>query len=330
MNQSTRQADQPEPFGARTSADEAIGGKDLTGKFAIVTGANTGIGFETARALAKAGAAVVVACRNESTGRTAASKINAINKDYPNAGHTQFQKLDLASAESIQQFCRDIEPATIDILICNAGLVASQYEETVEGLEKTVGVCHHGHFLLTVLLLPKLLAATTSRVVMVSSESHRSPRNLNFDTFPLPREKFKMMLAYGQAKLANVMMANELQHRYSNQGLTACSLHPGTLITTDIGRASKFMSVMMALISPFTKNPSQGASTTICCALEDEDRVAGQYFSHCQPAKMTPEAADPKTSKKLWELTEAWAQKVVPDIAIPAPNTGTTVQDRVA
>lgn len=318
------------PFGAKTSADEAVDGQDLTGKFVIVTGANTGIGFETAKALARAGATVIVACRNESTGQAAADKINLLNKDHSNHGIAQFEKLDLASAESIQQFCRELQADTIDILICNAGLITSKYKETTEGLEMTVGVCHHGHFLLSVLLLPRLLAAQASRVVMVSSESHRSPRKLDFDSFPMAAEKFTMMSAYGQAKLANVLMANELQQRYSNQGLTACSLHPGTLITTDIGRASTFMSVMMKLISPLTKNPSQGASTTICCALENSDRVAAQYFSHCQPAKMTSEAADPETSKKLWALSEAWAKTTVPDILIPSVNTRSAAQDKVA
>jgi len=305
-------------FGARTSADEAIDGRNLANKFVIVTGANTGIGFETARALAKAGATVVVACRNETTGQAAADKINQSNSTLTDAGKAGFLKLDLASAESIQHFCQEIESPTIDILICNAGLVASQYEQTLEGLEKTVGVCHYGHFLLTALLLPKLLAAPESRVVMVSSESHRSPKNLDFDLFPLPPEKFKMMLAYGQAKLANVLMANELQRRYAGAGLTAGSLHPGTLISTEIGRASVVMSVLMKLISPFTKNPSQGASTTICCALEDSARVSGQYFSHCQPARMTKEAADPETSRKLWALSEKWAKEIVPGLEIPA------------
>ncbi|MBT5779943.1 MAG: hypothetical protein HOI02_11090, partial [Rhodospirillaceae bacterium] len=97
-------------------------------------------------------------------------------------------------------------------------------------------------------------------------------------------------VSYGQAKLANVLMANELQRKFGAQGLSACSLHPGTLITTDIGRRSLFMSIVMKLVSPLTKSPSQGASTTICCALQDADRVAGKYFSDCQPHDMSEEA----------------------------------------
>ena len=305
------------PFDAKTTADEAVNGRDLTNQSAIVTGANTGIGFETARALSRAGANVIVACRSATTGQAAADKINELNKPYRSAGHAEFQQLDLADTQSIRQFCATIVSGSLDILICNAGLVASEYKETADGLESTVGVCHYGHFLLTALLLPKLLSSETSRVVMVSSESHRSPRDLDFNLFPLNKEKFKMMLAYGQAKLANVLMANELQRRYASQGLTACSLHPGALITTDIGRNSTIMSVIMKLISPFTKNPNQGASTTICCALEDADRVAGQYFSHCQPSKMTKEAADPATGKKLWEVSERWARTILPELEIP-------------
>ena len=118
--------------------------------------------------------------------------------------------------------------------------------------------------------------------------------------------------AYGQAKLANVLMANELQRRYGEKGLGACSLHPGTLITTDIGRNSVWMKVLMQLISPFTKSPNQGAATSVYCATEaDTGKVAGLYFQDCQPVRMSREAQDAEVAGKLWDVSESWADQLL-------------------
>jgi len=153
--------------------------------------------------------------------------------------------------------------------------------------------------------MDKLLAAGKPRVVMVSSESHRMPKQLDFDKFPLQQSQFSALTAYGQAKLANVLFANELQRRFGERGLTACSLHPGTLITTDIGRGSKVMSLLMKLISPLTKTPHQGAATSVyCAAYGSEDNIAGQYFSHCKQARSSREANDLEVADKLWQLSE--------------------------
>ena len=220
--------------------------------------------------------------------------------------------LDLASARSIISFADQLEADKIDILICNAGLITTDYQQTCEGLEQTVGVCHFGHFLLTRLLMPRLLNALESRVVLVSSESHRMPKTLDFQRFPLTRDDFSTWTSYGQAKLANVLMANELQRRYAQQGLSACSLHPWTLVTTEIGRGSAFMRIMMKLISPFTKSPNQGAATTVYCAVEPNPKaIGGLYFSHCQPAPMSKEAANEAVAKRLWDLSEAWAETTI-------------------
>ncbi len=293
-------------FNGKTSADEVVAKLDLVNTSVIVTGANTGIGFEAAKAFAHAGARVVFACRSAQSGEAA---VDMVKQSYPNS-QAEFALLDLADVTSIKNFAESLTLEKIDILVCNAGLVTTKYQATRQGQELTVGVCHFGHFLLTKLLMPKLLAATAPRVVMVSSESHRTPGKLDFARFPLSETSFRFMVAYGQAKLANVLMANELQRRFSEQGLTACSLHPGTLITTSIGRDSILMAFLMKLISPFTKTPQQGASTTMVCALGDAQAVAGQYYSDCQPAKMSDEAANPDVAKRLWELSEQWCKTV--------------------
>ena len=205
-------------LGARSSTNDVLQGKDLTGRTVVITGSNCGIGFETAQALAGAGAKVIFACRNIEKGEDALRRCQALHPESELA----FFPLDLASADSIKHFCAEVKDETIDTLICNAGLVPTNYQETKEGLEMTVGVCHFGHFLLTQLLLPQLLRAKEARVIMVSSESHRMPMKLNFNKFPLKKtDTFFPLMAYGQAKLCNALFANELQRRFGDQGLLA-------------------------------------------------------------------------------------------------------------
>lgn len=297
---------------ANTSASELVASEDLSGQVIIVTGANTGIGFETARALAAAGARVVLACRSSTKGQAAVDKILQLHAK----SQAEYLSLDLSSVDSIIAFTTQLKADKIDTLVCNAGLFMPTYETTAQGIEKTVGVCHHGHFLLTRLLMPRLLKAASPRVVMVSSEAHRSPKTLNFEAFPSTRDNFGTLKAYGQAKLANLLMANELQRRYSDQGLTACSVHPGNLVTTDIGRGSLLTRALMVLISPFTKNVDQGAATTVYCVIEkDKELIAGHYYSHCQSARMSREAASPEVAAKLWAVSDAWADSVMADRA---------------
>ncbi len=295
-------------FGTRSTADEVLSDIDLTGKTIIVTGANTGIGFETARAMSAAGGRVIFACRNPDSGQAAVERALS---SHPGC-KAEFLKLDLASASSISAFCDLLIADKIDILIGNAGLAPTSYSETAEGIESTVGVSHFGHFLLTHLLMPRLLASESPRVIMVSSESHRMPSKLEFERFPLKKDNFKFMVAYGQAKLCNVLFANELQRRYGDQKLSACSLHPGNLVTTEIGRSSTAMKILMTLISPLTKSPNQGASTTVYCAtLEPVEAIQGKYFSHCKEMKSTKEANDPDVAARLWALSEQFCERVL-------------------
>jgi len=144
----------------------------------------------------------------------------------------------------------------------------------------------------------------------VASESHRSPKTLDWDRFPLPSERYKQMVAYGQAKLCNVLFASGIHRRYSESGLMACSLHPGALVTTDIGRGSWPMRLGMLLVSPFTKSPTQGAATSVFAAVHcDHDALGGQYLSHCAVATVSDEACDPAVAERLWEWTDAVLQR---------------------
>jgi len=293
-------------FGARTTADEVVEGLDLSKRTLVVTGANTGIGDPTARALAGAGARVIYACRTVTGGEAAVARARAA---HPGC-RAEFAELDLASFASIRRFADSLAADRIDALICNAGLALMSWGETEEGFERTVGVCLIGHFLLARLLMPRLLASGAPRVVMVSSTSHRTPPKLDFTNLPMTRGTFKGMGAYGQAKLCNVLMAKSLQRRYAHRGMTACALHPGTLITTEIGRNSAVVGLLMKLVSPFTKNPAQGAATTVWGAVhEPAVDLAGQYLQDCHIVPCSDEANDPVVAQRLWTLSEEWVAR---------------------
>ena len=294
-------------FDSNSNADDVLKDQNLSGKVALVTGANTGIGYETARALASAGAHVIMACRNAKLGQQAVENIGLA---HPGA-KVELVALDLASPISVRACTESISQrqdiAQLDILICNAGSMSVNYAETESGIERTVAVCHIGHFILTQGLLDTLLKASAPRVVIVSSESHKYPRKLNFDSLLNAKHKNKVTAfnAYGQAKLCNALMALELQRRYGEQGLTACAVHPGNLVTSSFGRESWLTRFLFAVVSPITKTPSQGAATSVMCATHDKpEDIAGGYFSHCRPAKRSAEAKNSEVAKRLWEFTE--------------------------
>lgn len=293
-------------FNPRSSADDVLRGRNLGGQVIIVTGANTGIGFETARSLAAGGATVIATCRSAEKAASTKQRLPQAHRD----SSVETAVMDLASLASIDKFCAQLSHRKIDVLVCNAGVMLPKYQETRDGFEQTVGVCHVGHFLLVKRLLPKLLSAPAPRVVMVSSESHRAPPRLNFNALPYPKAQFRPMKAYGQAKLCNALMAVELHRRYADQGLTACFLHPGTMVTTDMGRDSALARFAMKLASPFTKTANQGAATSVFCATwENRDELGGNYFSHCARGRPSAETANAEAAMRLWDVTERWLQE---------------------
>lgn len=291
------------PFGAKTTADEVLAGLDLRGKTALVTGANVGLGFETARALASRRARVILACRSREKGEDAAQRIR---HRHPGA-ELEIGVLDLASLDRVRRFVAELESPEVHMLICNAGVYGGGYNETADGFERTVGVCHIGHFLLVRLLLDRLERAGGARIVMVSSEAHRRPRALDFAKLPLSREEYSDMEAYGQAKLCNLLFAKELQRRYEERGVNAYALHPGNLVPTAIGRHSLLARLVIQLIRPFTKSVAQGAATTVLCAAHPElEGLGGHYFADCQIRRPSREAERPEVAARLWELSERW------------------------
>ncbi|NXL37534.1 RDH12 dehydrogenase, partial [Glaucidium brasilianum] len=275
----------------------------LEGKVAIITGANTGIGKETARDLARRGK-VIVACRDIAKAEAAASEIRA------ETGNQQVtvRKLDLADTKSIREFAEKFlaEEKELHILINNAGVMLCPYSKTADGFEMHLGVNHLGHFFLTFLLLERLKQSAPARIVNVSSLAHHAGRIRFHD---LHGEKsYNRGLAYCHSKLANVLFTRELARRLQGKSqrraeFTANALHPGS-VQSELVRHSFVMMWLWKIFSFFLKTPWEGAQTSVYCAVAEElESVTGQYFSDCQPAYVSPWGRDDETAKKLWSVS---------------------------
>ncbi|XP_019855897.1 PREDICTED: retinol dehydrogenase 12-like [Amphimedon queenslandica] len=280
--------------------------KRLDGKTAIVTGANSGIGKETAIDLAKRGARVIVACRDEKRGSDAVRDIKAASKSE----EVILKKLDLASIASIRQFSEEIlqEESHIDTLINNAATVVGSHQLTEDGFEMQFGTNHLGPFLLTNLLLDRIKESAPSRIITVSSNaSYRG--SLNFDDMMWANCKYIPFSAYARSKLANIMFSRELAKRLEGTGVSTYSLHPGVIRTNIanylfVGWRVIFLPLAYILAVMFLKTPKQGAQTTLHCAVSDEaEGVTGKYWSNCAVTKPNKLALIDEDCTKLWEYS---------------------------
>src|SRR6478609_984743 len=228
------------------------------GRLAVVTGANTGLGFETAQVLAARGASVVLAVRDIEKGKRAAARIAAA---APGAD-VMVLPLDLTSLESIRAAAGELRARhpRIDLLVNNAGVMLTPRQSTRDGFELQLGTNHLGHFALTGLLLEQMLPVPGSRVVTVSSLAHRIQARINFDDLQSERS-YSRVAAYSQSKLANLMFTYELQRRLSGAGTTiAVSAHPG-LAATELARYTP--AIVASLYPLFSQTPAMGALPTL-------------------------------------------------------------------
>uniref|UniRef100_A0A8D0HDU8 NADP-retinol dehydrogenase n=1 Tax=Sphenodon punctatus TaxID=8508 RepID=A0A8D0HDU8_SPHPU len=246
----------------------------LNGKVVVITGANTGIGKETAKDLAQRGARVIIACRDMTKGEAAASEIRT------QTGNQQVivKKLDLSDTKSIRAFAENFlkEEEELHILINNAGVMMCPYSKTADGFEMHFGVNHLGHFLLTFLLLESLKKSAPARIVNVSSLAHHGGRIRFHD---LQGEKcYNRSLAYCHSKLANILFTRELARRLQGTGVIVNALHPGT-VHSELVRHSFIMILLWKTMSFFLKTSREGAQTSVFCAVAEElESVSGKYF----------------------------------------------------
>lgn len=272
--------------------------RNMEGKTVIVTGANSGIGKETARDLAKRGARVIMACRNM---ETAAKARDEIVKESGNE-NVFLKKLDLSSQASVREFAADVlkTESKLDVLIHNAGF-AETFKKTksVDGIEFTMATNHYGPFLLTHLLIDLLKRSAPSRIVIVASELYRFAsvdlNNLN------PVNSLPGYLYY-VSKAANIMFTRELARRLEGTNVTANCLHPG-MIDSGIWRNVPFpLTIPMALVKAFFKTNEEGAQTSLHLACSSEvEGVSGKYFMDCKEAGLSAGISDMEKAKKLWE-----------------------------
>lgn len=275
---------------------------DLHDKVAVVTGANSGMGFATTVELARRGARVIMACRSRERGQKALEE--AVRQSGSNA--IELFLCDLGDLASVRFFVDTLTAAhpVIDLLINNAGVVTLSRETTKDGFEAMLGINHLGHFLLTRLLLDSMKKAPAARIVNVSSGAHKIGR-IDFDN-PFLTRGFNVVRGYAQSKLANILFTKELARRLAGTGITVNALHPGA-VGTNIGidRRTGFGKRVLALLRPFFLTPAQGAETALYLATCDEIAgVSGEYFYRKLESPVSKRASDRKLAARLWEWSE--------------------------
>jgi len=285
----------------------------IDGKTVLITGANTGIGKETALDLARRGGRVILACRSIQKGETAAAEIREELGLKKTDTRVSVLQIDLASLQSVRQFAEQFKKKEkrLDVLINNAGVMSLGFEPrstTKDGFESTFGVNHLGHFLLTNLLLDVIKASAPSRIITVSSLVHEwAPYKVNFDDLNLEKE-YNADHAYRQSKLANILFSHQLAKKLANTGVTTYSLHPGvvrTELTREIPKFPILSQLLYAATWPFFKTPLEGAQTQICCAVEPAFAAhTGRYYSDCVEKEPTVEARNDVSAQKLWDISE--------------------------
>lgn len=272
---------------------------DQTGRTFVVTGANSGLGEVTARALAKAGARVILACRNTEKGKQAAAGM---------PGDTDVRSLDLADLASVRAFADSVE--AVDVLVNNAGLMAVPESRTADGFEMQIGTNHLGHFALTGLLLDRL----TDRVVTVSSEMHKIG-SISLDDLNWERRRYSRWGAYGQSKLANLQFTYELQRRARHAGLPlrAAASHPGYAATNLQSRTESIQDRVLGIGNRlFAQTAEMGALPSLYAATV-ADVPGGTFYGpdgflgqrgYPRPVQSTKAARDESVARGLWELSE--------------------------
>ena len=301
------------PFGLAVTAKEVALGVDLTGQVALVTGGSSGLGLETARVLAACGARVYVPAIDPIAARAALKGIDG----------TEVWPVDLIDPASIKAFATAFleRQSRLDLLVLNAGVMAMPLFRDADGHEGHFSINYLGHFRLTVLLWPALLAAAKSRVVVLSSRGHQLC-DVDFKDLDFERRPYDKWMAYGQSKTANALFAVALDTRGRPHGVRAFSVHPGMIMTPGIRHLTRSEFDAVGAVAPDgspiidptrdMKTVEQGAATTVWCATGPElDSIGGVYCENCDVARIEPSegfgvrpyAIDPERAERLWRVS---------------------------
>lgn len=308
-------------FDASSNALDVLHGRDLSGKIAIITGCNTGIGFETARSLALHGCHIIMACRSLESAAEAAKKIQDEKADCK----LDVMELCLDNLKSVKEFAENytLKYGKLDILILNAGVFAIPYSQTIDGYETLFQVNYLSQVYLTILLEDALTRGVPSRVVFVSSESHRyssiTSEKIKEDVLSPSKEQYWSMMAYNHSKLLQVVFSGKLSEKWAKKGIAVFSLHPGNLVSSNLSRYWLPYRILFALLRPFTKSLQQAASTTVYCATAlSLESVTGLYFNNCCRTEPSKGALDPLVADRLWLLTKELLIKAGFNIEMPS------------
>lgn len=307
-------------FGFDSTTDDVLGDRDLTGTTVLVTGASTGLGLETARALHAHGATVLGVVRDVDRGRAAL--------DGAGASGVRLYRADLASLDSVRAATDAIvgEHDRIDVLIANAGVMACPWATTDDGFELQFGTNHLGHFVLVNRLVPLMVDGDPARIVSLSSAGHRFS-DVDLDDPGFERTPYDEWIAYGRAKTANALFAVELDRRLRERGVRAASVHPGGIVT-ELGRhlTEATMATLLEATSARQvewKTVPQGAATTVWAGfVADADEVGGRYCEDCAVSPVVDDIAEspgvmryatsPETAAALWALSEQMVGETFP------------------
>lgn len=288
-----------------TTSDSSSAGPptNLTGRVALITGANTGIGLVTARELAKRGAQVFIACRPSDKSNQALEQIRAAATGSAPA----LLSLDLGDLSSVRRCAEDFlaQNRPLHLLINNAGLAGAK-GTTPSGFETTFGVNHIGHFLLTEFLLPRIKQSAPARIVTVASRAHYRAKGIDWAALRQPTHSRTGLAEYGVSKLANVLFSAELARRLEGSGVTTYSLHPG-VVASDVWRSVP--APIRWLITRRMLTTEEGALTTLFCATEPSiANETGLYYDTCKPRTPSTLARDTALAKELWKRSEDWVR----------------------
>ena len=301
-------------FGAKTTTDEVLEGIDLTGKSVLITGGTSGLGTETARAMAVKGADVTITARTEAKGQATVDQVRA------DTGNTiSVEALELGSTKSIRAFAERINSGDrkIDLLINNAGIMACPEGTTEDGFEMQFGTNHLGHFLMTGLIAPSLTDG--GRVVVLSSSAHQMS-DVMFDDIDMKKGGYDRWKSYGQSKTANALFAVELNKRLADRNIEVFSVHPGVIDTglgKHLGIRDYLMFIPLMLIGAIKRKSVPAGAATQCYAATAPEIAGrgGSFLADCKIAEVSPQkkrdmtvvwpyALDPEAAERLWSLSE--------------------------